>query len=412
MSRVNPGRIAAVRALIEIDVGAFADEALAKFLPKHPPDRGLARHLAFGLLRKRGEVDGALRLVLRQPISALEPPVRAILRIGAYEKLFSRTREHAVVHQTVELCRALKVARAKGLVNAVMRRVKPNAKLTRGERLNHPEWLIERWEERHGAEAAQAWCRGNNETPCLYVVGHGEFSPAVFEPAGIEASEVAIGGQVLDRVCRLDGHNGLVSDLPGFSDGQYWVQDAAAVCMADLMGDVNGKRVLDACAAPGGKSFRLVANGAQVVAADISKSRLERLTENALRLGLRVETMIHDWEAAPADMGLDFDAVLVDAPCTGLGVVRRRPEIRWRRQESDLTSMSLRQERILAHCAIHVRSGGNLVYSVCSPEPVEGRDRVAAFLASHPDFTLQHTVETAPPQGGEDAHFGALMKRR
>jgi 16S rRNA (cytosine967-C5)-methyltransferase len=204
----------------------------------------------------------------------------------------------------------------------------------------------------------------------------------------------------------------MVSELPGFANGQYWVQDAASVRMADLVGDMTGKCVLDACAAPGGKTFRLVSRGARVVAMDVSEARLERLKENSRRLGMAVELQVHDWEDAAAGPKLEFDAVLVDAPCTGLGVLRRRPEIRWRRQESDLSTIAVRQSRILTHCATHVRSGGNLVYTVCSPEPEEGRDRVDAFLATHPEFMLQDTVETAPPQEGEDAHFGALMIRK
>lgn len=412
MARVNPGRIAAVRSLLDIEKGRFADDALSPYLPKGPQDRGLARHLCYGVLRRRGEVDGALRIVLKQPLHALEAPVRAILRVGAFEKVFSRTSDHAVVHQTVELCRSLKAGRAKGLVNAVMRRVTANPSLTRSERLNHPEWLIERWEERYGTRVTEGWCQENNEPPALFIVGNRNFEPDSLRSAGREVKDVQVDGQLLEGVWRISGQSGLVSDLPGFDTGQFWVQDAAAVQMADLLSDVDGKRVLDACAAPGGKSFRLSSRGARVLCTDVSSTRLKRLNESSRRLGFQLETAVHDWETGIYEVGEEFDAVLVDAPCTGLGVIRRRPEIRWRRQEADLIGSAERQEKILSHCAARVRTGGDLVYTVCSPEPEEGSDRIGRFLAVHPEFSLEHTIETAPPAGGEDAHFGALLKRK
>jgi 16S rRNA (cytosine967-C5)-methyltransferase len=412
MARVNPGRIAAVRALIDVERGGFADDSLLPYLPKAPRDRGLARHLCFGVLRRRGEVDGALRLVLKQPLQALEPPVRAILRVGAFEKLLSRTREHAVVHQTVELCRPLKAGRAKGLVNAVMRRVKPNEALTRSERLNHPEWLVERWEERYGAEATGQWCQENNEPPSLFIVGKVGYEPEALRAAGLEVNPVELGGGVLQQVWRLSGQGGAVSDLPGFAEGHFWVQDAAAVLMVDLLGEVKGKRVLDACAAPGGKSFRLASRGANVLCSDISPKRLNRVKESAVRLDCPLETVAHDWEQGALDVEDPFDAVLVDAPCSGIGVIRRRPEIRWRRQEADLAASALRQEKILSHCSTRVRPGGNLVYTVCSPAPEEGRGLIERFLGAHPDFVLERTLDTSPPSVGEDAHFGALLTRK
>jgi 16S rRNA (cytosine967-C5)-methyltransferase len=178
--------------------------------------------------------------------------------------------------------------------------------------------------------------------------------------------------------------------------------------VADLVDDVEGKRVLDACAAPGGKSFRLATRGAQVTSADRAR-RLELVRDGAKRLGLTVTTRAHDWSAGPLG-DAEYDAVLVDAPCTGLGTVRRHPEIRWRRTEPDLYAAAEGQLAVLEAASQHVRPGGTLVYAVCSPEPEEGEQVVEAFLSKHRRFSLDRRLSTAPPKHGEDAHFAARMK--
>jgi 16S rRNA (cytosine967-C5)-methyltransferase len=176
-----------------------------------------------------------------------------------------------------------------------------------------------------------------------------------------------------------------------------------------------GAAVLDACAAPGGKTFRLASRGARVAAVDRDESRLDRIREGARRLGFDIETRAHDWTTgrigSPKTAARLFDAVLVDAPCTGLGTVRRHPEIRWRRTEPDLYGAAALQERILTSAAQHVAPGGALVYAVCSPEPEEGEQVVDRFVAAHPAFEREATLSTAPPRDGEDAHFAARLRR-
>lgn len=408
--RANPGRVAAARALVRVDEGQHLEDALGELLPQGP-DRALGWFLAFGVMRHRARVDAALRPHLRQPIEVMDAPVRAVLRLGAFEKLHARTRPHAVVHQAVEVTRALSVGRASGLVNAVLRRVTAHDELSRAERLDHPAWLVARWDARYGPEATERWCLANAEPPPLTIVLRDASVLERLREAGLELSPARAGGRTIDDAWRVEGHTGPVPSLPGFEEGHLWVQDASSVLVADLVGAGEGSRVLDACAAPGGKTFRMASRGAHVTSVDVSETRLARIAEGARRLGLPVELRTHDWTRGPLAEAGQFDAVLVDAPCTGLGTVRRHPEIRWRRVESDIPHAAARQKVFLEHASVHVRPGGVLVYAVCSAEPEEGEDIVREFLRAHPEFVLEEQVVTAPPTDDEDAFQAARLRR-
>ena len=392
---------------MDVDEGVHVEEALARRAPAHGADRDLAWFLALGALRRRGHVDAALQPHLSRPLGGLDPEVRATLRIGAFEKLFARTQPHAVVHQAVEVARVLKLGRASGFINAVLRRVTPFDDGVLDATVDHPLWLVQRWAERYGKPATSAWCAANSEPPPLFVVARHESVP-------LEAVPVDWKGAPVPGVFRLSkGPGAPIPTLPGFAEGQWWVQDLASVLVADLIGAQSGVRVLDACAAPGGKAFRMASQGAAVVAVDRDAERLARVRQGAGRLALAVTCRQHDWTRGPLHFeGLTepFDAVLVDAPCTALGTLRRHPDVRWRRQPDDLRRAAEVQDRILAQAATHVASGGVLVYAVCSPEPEEGPDRVASFLEGHPGFSVEHTLTTAPPTQGEDAHFAVRMR--
>lgn len=406
----NPGRVAAATALVAVDRGAHVEEALPPLLPDAPHDRALAWHLALGVLRRRASVDAALRPHLRQPLDDLDAEVRAALRVGAYELLHARTPRHAAVDQAVEVARALWAGRASGLVNAVLRRAELPADLSRADALDHPAWLVARWDARYGEDATTAWCEANQEPPplCLATAGDVDDLLDALKASGVEAAPATAGGAVVDGVVRLEGPVGRVELLPGFEQGNWWVQDAASAWMADLVpGDA--RSVLDACAAPGGKTFRLAAAGREVIAVDVSDNRLRRLDDGLRRLGLRARVVGHDWTAGPHRELGTFDAVLLDAPCTALGTVRRHPEIRWRRGPFDPSNAARTQAAMIRSAAAHVRPGGALVYVVCSPEPEEGPEVVDAFLAEHPGWTLDVVRTTAPPQAGEDAFWGARL---
>jgi 16S rRNA (cytosine967-C5)-methyltransferase len=386
-----------VRALIEIERGEHAEDALARLAPADPADRALAWHLVLGVLRNRSALDAIIQQAAKRTTKNLDPEALAALRMGVFELRRSRVPPHAAVDQAVEACRALGAGYAAGFVNAVLRHEgeydpDPDA------RLGHPAWLVARWRERYGA-AADTWMQANNEPAAVYLVAKEDPSGVAreFQHRGIPLTPVG-------DVFRLPEGAGAVEGLPGFEEGRWWVMDPAALAIADLVGDVApGAEVLDTCAAPGGKSFRLASRGARVFATDLDDARLARVQEGAERLDLAVWAEAHDWTAGP--LPRKFPTVLVDAPCTGLGILRRHPDIRWRRQASDVTAASHKQWTILQNAANCVEPGGALVYAVCSPEPDEGV-RVAERLG----WSVEQVFDNAPAVGGEDVFWGCRMR--
>ncbi|MEE2752142.1 MAG: transcription antitermination factor NusB [Myxococcota bacterium] len=410
MGRLNPGRLAAGGALRAVVDGAHVEDALDRLAPKDSRDRGLAWHLALGALRHRGEMDACIQAASKRSVEGLDAPVRAALRVASFEIRRSRTSAHAAVHQGVELVAALGARRAKGFANAVLRRVGQSKEFP--ATINHPDWLIEDWTRRFGAEPVEAWCRLNDTEPVLCLV----FQEAGLEAElrhveGLELTPARSGGRTLENTFWVEGHQGSIETLPGFESGAFWVMDPSAVLCADLLEVEPGDRVLDVCAAPGGKSLRLAAKGAQVLATDRSGPRLRRLEHSVRRTGIEVESRVMDWESSAELEGALFDGVLVDAPCTGLGTTRRHPEIRWRVLATDPAAMALRQARILKAASTHVREGGLLVYSVCSPMEEEGSAVVRGFLDATTGYVLEEEILTAPPQQDEDAFFAAKLRR-
>jgi len=404
------------------DAGRHADLELRRRAPDAPDDRALAWHLVYGVLRRRGELDALIRASSGRRLKKIDPPALTALRLGMYELRFARTRPHAAVDQAVRLTAKLGGHRARSFVNAVLRRSQDAAPVTPQPTVNHPDWLVARWTERLGAEGAATWCAANDREAPLSLVAREDPAAvaAALRAAGVSVRAGEAGGAPVAGCWLIDDHRGSPVRLPGFEEGAWWVMDPAAAASADLLEVIPGERALDVCAAPGGKSLRLAAAGAEVVATDRSEDRLALLRENVARVGSdgwRVRAVALDWlEASDADVeaavGADlFDAVLVDAPCTGLGTLRRHPEIRWRRLPTDPAAMALRQLPILIRAAERVRPGGRVVYAVCSAEPEEGAGVVEAFLEDVPGFALEGTLELAPPAGDEDAFYAARLRR-
>jgi 16S rRNA (cytosine967-C5)-methyltransferase len=280
--------------------------------------------------------------------------------------------------------------------------------------LGHPEWWLARWEERIGVEATQAWAVRNNEPkPLTIVQRNGAFDlTAMFEETERELVPAYAGGAAVAGSFECGSRTGDVALLPGFAEGAFWVQDAASTTVADLVDTAPGLRVLDACAGRGGKSFRLADRGCEVVACDRREDALEQLADEARRLGLSVTCRAHDWDAGcPEEWVSSFDAVLVDAPCSALGTMRRHPDIRWTRQPTDPLAMSIRQANLLETVAACVKPGGQLVYAVCSPEPEEGQEVADGFSQRTPFYRLERLWNSVPPQANEDAFFGARWTR-
>ena len=401
MGRLNPGRLAAVRVLVSVERGHHAEDLLADLAPPDAADRGLAWHLSLGVLRRRGTLDAALAPLVSRPLASLDPAALAALRVGLFEIALSRTPLHAAVDQAVEACRAAGAPRAAGFVNAVLRRA-ARIPLPDDIWMDLPDWLSERWAD-YGPWVAQM----RDPAPLCGVLR----TPGA-TPEGLETAPATAGGEPVQDAFVVLHPQGPVDRLAGFAEGAWWVMDPSSARIADLAWEAAGQatpRVLDACAAPGGKTLRLAARGALVVACDGAADRLARVEEGRARVGLEgIELRHHDWLEGPIEGLEPCDVVLVDAPCSGLGTVRRHPEIRWLRRPSDPAAMALRQLPILRAAATHVAPGGALVYAVCSPMREEGEGVVTQLDG----WTVERQWASVPPSGDEDAFQGFVLRRR
>ncbi|MDA5192405.1 16S rRNA (cytosine(967)-C(5))-methyltransferase RsmB [Govanella unica] len=384
-------RAVALAALQRIlDNGQYLDEAFAAALRLQPGmaarDRAFARLLVITVLRRLGEIDSRINGFLDAP-EKLASDARHILRLGAAQLLYLGTPPHAVVDTAVGLAgsdRDSFVRRAKGLVNAVLRRIADEGPRPLPPALNLPDWLLESWSDRFGPETATAIAAAQLGEPPLDLTlkpdADREALVAELTSRQIDVMTSPSGGLRLEEA-------GIIEDLPGFAEGLWWVQDAAAALPAQLLGVKAGERVLDLCAAPGGKTAQLAAAGAEVTALDLAPKRLKRLQENLDRLGLTAELVAADGRKYRPEPR--FDHVLLDAPCSATGTLRRHPDVGWLKSPEDVQSLVLTQQALFAAAAHMVAPGGRLLYCVCSMEAAEGPDQVSHFLQHHKDFALE-----------------------
>ncbi|MFZ1923683.1 MAG: transcription antitermination factor NusB [Xanthobacteraceae bacterium] len=340
-------------------------------------DRALARALTAVVLRRLGSLRYVLKLFLERGTPPQAPRVETALLLGAAQILFLEVPNHAAVDLSVRMAQAdPHAAHFAGLVNAVLRRVTREgaAKLASADTvaLDTPEWLLARWTTAYGAETARAIAAANGQEPALDVT--------VKSDAATWADK--LGGRVVPTGSVRTIVRGSVMALPGFADGAWWVQDAGAALPARLFGDVKGKRIVDLCAAPGGKTAQLAAAGAAVTAVDRAPARLKRLADNLARLQLEAEFVCADVEQWTPER--TFDAALLDAPCSATGTVRRHPDIPWLKSESDIAKLSAFQRRLIERAAALINPGGTLVYCTCSLEPDENERVVADLIAGNP----------------------------
>jgi len=383
-------------------------------------DRALATELVYGVLRWRAKLDWLLAPRLDRPADRLDPAVRLLLRLGIYQiACLTRIPPFAAVDETVALAHAV-APRAAGYVNAVLRavlRVDPPAEPDpTGDPCghwtgpgSHPAWLAARWIERLGPADAGALMTANNQIPPVSVA----VNRLRGDPAGVRARLDAAGaGPVASRyfpemLSLLTG--GSPADLPGFADGLLVPMDEAGPLPVHALDLAPGQRVLDACAGGGGKTALIAASlgdTGEVLACDQSPRAVRRLTVACQRLGLaRVTPTLYDAQDAGAGFPGGFDRVLLDAPCSGLGTVRRRPEIKWRRRPDDLPRLAAVQEALLRGVAGALKPGGLLVYSTCSLEPEETDLVIAAFLVGRPDFAVD-----LPPASLQSFANGAALR--
>src|SRR6201996_5276086 len=338
-------------------------------------DAGFARALASQTLRHFGALDALLRQFVPKPLPPHKAaPATEILLLGACELLILKVAAHAAVDAANELAaKDSKAVHFKPLINAVLRRLSREGEAVMAKldapRLCTPDWLWTRWLGQYGEETTRAIANAHLKQAPIDIVMKSADAP-------VPESEALFG-----PVRRLSAE-GRVEDLPGFDAGQWWVQDAAASLPVLLLGDVAGKRVIDLCAAPGGKTMQLAARGAEVIAVEMDVARATRIRENLARTKLDA-TII---EADARDFGVKAPAVLIDAPCTATGTIRRHPDLPWIKGAADVTVSAGAAYEILESGAGLVEPGGLLVFAVCSLEREEGEEQIDAFLTSHPEF--------------------------
>jgi 16S rRNA (cytosine967-C5)-methyltransferase len=442
---IAPARLAAYDVLRAVSGGRTdlaSALAHARKSLEDDRDRALAGEIATGTLRWQAAFDHVIAAFAGRPLARLDPEIVEILRLTLFQVLhLDRVPASAAVNDAVDLARKAGKASAAPLVNAVLRRITrerdrlplppappagdPTELDYLSTTLSHPRWLAGRWRERYGFDAAAAWCRFDNEAPALtlranslrgtreqvagLLAAHGvEVRPARFAPDGLVV---------------FDG-NPLLTPIAG--EGVFFVQDESSQLVAVAAAARPGERVLDLCAAPGGKTLVMAGDMKEqglIVSADVRGRRIRLLKETVRVSGASTIRVVQADASRPLPFAPVFDRVLIDAPCSGLGTIRRDPDIKWRRSETDLGPLADLQLRILQQAATALRDGGALIYSTCSSEPEENEQVVARFLEGSPGFALEPLslpgapglidpagqLRTLPFRDGLEAFFAARL---
>jgi len=369
-------------------------------------DRQLVKAIIFGVLRNYSLLDWVAAKYSRQPLQKMKMEVMQALRVGIYQLLFmDRVPASAAVNETIKALKAHKQPRwITGFANGVLRNVERqksdllavvnSGKIPERARLNHPDWLLHRWKKRYGSARLEEICRANNTQAglCLRVnsarISVEDFL-ALLTNEGIAYSQ----GKYQPEAVWIDAETGLVENLPGYSEGYFWVQDELAQLLCSLLGPFEEGAYVDGCAGLGGKTAvieQCIPPGSTITAVEPTRQRLELLGRNFARLGV---TGVDIYQGTLQEFARDtmeiFRAVLVDAPCSGLGVIGRHPDIRWSRKPEDLKRYPEKQLELLQAAAGLVGPGGVVVYATCSTEPEENEQVVEQFLSSNSKFTVE-----------------------
>jgi 16S rRNA (cytosine967-C5)-methyltransferase len=376
------------QVLDEALVWAFASERGQALSDR---DKAFVRVIVATVLRRHGELSRAITAHLEKPLPEDSGRLWPILLSAAAQLLILETPPHAAISLAVDQTRLdAGASRFSKLTNAVLRRVSEAGRGETASELNIQPWLMARWRDAYGPDVAARIADASLEEAALDITVKSD--AAAWAPQ--------LGGTLLPTGSIRLASAGRIEALAGYSDGAWWVQDAAASIPAQLFGPLAGKDVADLCAAPGGKTAQLASLGAQVTAVDLRPERLRRVDQNMARLGLRCETVAAD--VSTWSPGRTFDAVLLDAPCTATGTIRRHPDILHLKRETDAASLAPLQARLLNNAAHLVSPGGTLMYCVCSLEASEGVAQVSSFLEAHPDF---HRQPIQPGEAGVEADW-------
>ena len=380
-------RRAALEILREVRAGAPIDVARDRHLSGLAErDRRLAYELSAGVLRQQRDLDQALDL------DRADPRLHDVLRLGAYQlRHLTKVPAHAAVSTSVELARRTVGEGSTGYVNHALRKLARDAGGDKRNAETHPDWLIAKWRAQFGPEETAKLVAWNDQRPALVVQParwNLEKLAAAFDQAGVRTRKAPF-----DAGLEVSGAK--PAELPGFSEGAFIVQDPAHALIARYADVPPGALVYDACAAPGGKAVALEAAGARVLAGDARHDRLGRLADTTRRAGVAIHPLAANLVAAPLRAG-SVDAVLVDAPCSATGTMRRHPDARWRLEPGVFQRLAERQTRLLDAAASLVRPGGLLIYATCSIEPEENEEVVERFLKQHPEFTRPPRQHAGP----------------
>jgi 16S rRNA (cytosine967-C5)-methyltransferase len=439
----------ACEILFQVDARkAYADVLLDRALRLHPLselDRALLTELVYGTLRWRGKIDAELARHLQRPLAKTDAALRNLLRIAGYQLLFlEKIPDYAAVNESVELAKSRRGTKAAGFVNGVLRSLLRDK--TRGRAPNpatrsvdeiaveysHPAWLVRRWVKEFGLDAARDLMRANNQRAPLslrvnLLRNSREELLQRFADAGIQAAAGEYSPQAV-----LVQPAGAVENLPGFSTGLFQVQGEASQLIGFLLAPVPGERILDACAAPGGKTTHLaelMKDSGEVIAVDKSAPGIEKIRRNLGRLEIR-SARVMQADAGENIPGLEpesCDRILLDAPCSGLGTLRAHPEIKWQRTESDIHRLSGLQAKLLRRAAVNLKPAGVMVYATCTLSRAENERNIELFLAEHREFELEeaarylplqarHMVRSSfyqalPQRDGTDGFFAARLRK-
>ncbi|NVK18550.1 MAG: methyltransferase domain-containing protein [Methylocystaceae bacterium] len=369
-----------------------------------PKAKAFSRAMVTTAVRNKGFLDHLINACLDKRPKGQARNVLNIMRLGAAQLYFMHVPAHAAVNESLKLTNYANLVQYKKLINAVLRRLDrekkeyPAAEIARA---NIPDWLYESWVNAYGDETAQKIAESHlKEAPLDITLKYDD-------EADIWAKR--LGAEKLENGSLRMNAGGRIEELDGYENGSWWVQDAAAAEPVKLLGDVKGKTVLDLCAAPGGKTMQLAAAGANVIALDKNENRLKRVSENLARTKLKAEVIaadLMDWQPENP-----VDAILLDAPCTATGTLRRHPDGLWTKKSDDIKAMSDIQGTLWHRASSWVKPGGLIVYCTCSLQPEEGELMLAAFLKGHKNFEQVGEALRFLPSDNKDGFFAACVKR-
>lgn len=441
--KIDPVRELAMQVLTEVHVdGAYANVALVRAMraAKLPDrDRRFLTELVYGTVKAGDTLDYMIAKYLRDGKARIKPQIRELLRLGIYQIFFmDKVPASAACNTAVELAKKYGKRGADSFVNAVLRtavREPERSAIPAGRnarllalREQHPFWMADRWVRLYGYDRAEALCRCNNGSAPVSL----RVNTLRVDRAGLLEKLAAAGAQARPSETVPDGivvtSHGTLDALAPLREGLCQVQDESSMLVAHVLGAVPGMTVIDACAAPGGKTTHIaqrMENRGKIHAFDVYEGKIARIENNARRLGIDIiEARLLDAREIGARCAGTADRVLVDAPCSGFGVLRRKPDARWRRKPAELAALPKLQQEILAGAAAAVKPGGVLVYSTCTMASEENEGVVTHFLEAHPEFVLERAgaflpvqktdaamVRIFPTEDGGDGFFIARMKR-